>query len=430
MKIIKIISAFYVWFINPKGARIITPKVYLNYIIFIAIGVLLAALLVNLFLDLPIPDGFVLLMLLLSITMWIVNRYTKKMGYSLIIGYFILLLIFNGFCFLSNGRFFPMTYYLFPIVFVISYFSSKKYLFYLYAGVLLNVLILAYLDLYSIFTGMAYDGEYMRIADNYFSFLFASIALIIFFIDIVKIQIQEKQIAEESIKLKTAFLANTSHDIRNPVNAIHGFCSMLDDEEMSEEELVQYVGIIQSNTKQLLSLMNDIFDISMIQSGNFVLHPHFFNLNNLLKEVHHNFSQQIKNSEKEVSFQVHYGLPDEQSAIFADNVRINQILSNLIQNAIKHTPSGVIVFGYEKIILEDKLLFYVKDTGYGIPEEKQKEIFQRHISNISEKKNLSSSGLGLHITKNLMDLMKGEVWVESKEGEGAHFYFKIPLFYQ
>ena len=132
-------------------------------------------------------------------------------------------------------------------------------------------------------------------------------------------------------------------------------------------------------------------------------------------------------SNKNIELNVHFGLPMTQSIIFADASRITQILTNLLQNAIKYTHDGAIAFGYDKKLDSNELVFFVKDTGSGIPADKIKDIFTRYVTNIDVTKKVKGTGLGLHITNSLVHLMNGKVWVESEIGKGSQFYFTLPL---
>jgi signal transduction histidine kinase len=338
-----------------------------------------------------------------------------------------MLVLLNLFYIKNNGFFGPTAYFLFPSTFILMYFGIRKIILPLFVIIFLNIGIFTYMEVQQLIITLPYQSRSLQFLDLYISLLITITAIIIFLSGIIRINIKEQKIAQESNKLKTAFLANTSHDIRTPVSSILGFCTLLQDDDIAEEELQSFVSIIHSNSQQLLSLINDIFDISIIESGNFVLHPVAFDLNKLIKEIQLTFSQSIKSSRKDILLQAHYGLHHNQSIIYADSVRINQILNNLIQNAINHTKSGAIIYGYEKDLDTNTLLFYVKDTGAGIPSNMLEGIFERNITDVN-KSNIKGTGLGLHISRSLVKLMKGKIWVYSKEGEGSHFFFRIPLY--
>lgn len=243
--------------------------------------------------------------------------------------------------------------------------------------------------------------------------------------------IKAKEKAEESDRLKTAFLSNMSHEIRSPMNAVLGFTQLIKSDEQLSETGMQYIELIQNSGKQLLSLLEDIIDISKIQSNQLRIDKNAFDLNELMDELYLIFSNQLKLKDdcKTLLFK-----PEKTCAspfvIHSDPVRIKQILSNLLSNAIKFTPSGSINFGYS-IFSDDeapKIQFYVRDTGIGISAENQLLIFERfRQADNSFTRLYGGSGLGLAISKGLVELLGGNIWVESRPGEGSEFHFYIPL---
>ena len=425
MRIRKKISFAYHWITNPDNERIVSKKIYLNYIL------LWTAITFFLFVPLNIVVSLHLLAIICFIafvtivSIWVANRKFEKTTIPYIGAGVFILSITNILFILNNGLSGPVLYFLFPLLFIIIYFGNKGWNIYFILIVIINLGFLQFLEFYNIIEINPYENRLSQFFDFYLSGIISIFALLKFLSDIIKIQTNEKMIAQESNKLKTAFLANTSHDIRTPVASIHGFCTLLNEEGITEEEIWNYTKIIESNSNQLISLINDIFDISIIDSGNFALRPKYLNLNDLLDESKQNFIQVIKKTGKKINLHVHIGLPHKQSIIYADSVRITQILANLLQNSVNHTNTGAIIFGYKKELNSNSLVFYVKDTGSGIPDEKIDTIFDRNITNVSNSDTVST-GLGLHITKTLITLMKGDIWVESVENEGTHFYFKIP----
>ncbi|MEJ5265607.1 MAG: PAS domain S-box protein [Bacteroidales bacterium] len=240
-------------------------------------------------------------------------------------------------------------------------------------------------------------------------------------IEMEKQLIEAKNKAEESDRLKTAFLHNISHEIRTPMNAIMGFADLLKNEELAPERRTKYLDIIINSSKQLLSIVNDVLEISRLESRTVPLHFSTFNLNHLAEELYHLFLPRIRN----LKFSFHCGLPIEKAFIEGDKEKINQILTNLLNNALKFTQEGSIEFGYN--IENDNLVWYVRDTGMGIPENEQDKIFERfYQANLAIAQLKGGSGLGLSIVKNLVELMGGHIWLESVPGQGSTFYVKLP----
>lgn len=241
--------------------------------------------------------------------------------------------------------------------------------------------------------------------------------------DTEKVLIDLKNKAEESDRLKTAFLANMSHEIRTPMNAICGFSNLLLDGNLSKDQKENFVEIININSMQLLSIINDIIDISKIESGQISLSNVKFNVNELLNEVETVFAAQAKL--KGLKFTCQKGLSNSEATISSDEMKVRQILNNLIYNALKFTETGSVEIGYK--LNGDYLEFFVKDTGNGIPLDKYEVIFERfqqleNTSNQSRK----GTGLGLPISKAFVELLGGKIWLLSEFGSGTTFYFSIP----
>jgi PAS domain S-box-containing protein len=235
--------------------------------------------------------------------------------------------------------------------------------------------------------------------------------------------IAAKEKAEESDRLKTAFLHNVSHEIRTPMNAIIGFSALLSEPDTSEEEKHQFIDIIFQSGSQLLSIINDIVDIANVESGQVKLNKQEMNLNSHLRNLGEQFS--YKEKPDVISINLSLGLSDKKSLILTDSTKLIQILSNLINNATKFTSEGRIDFGYS--LNDGYLEFFVKDTGIGIPPEHHEKIFERffQVDNLVSRK-FGGTGLGLSICKAYVELMGGKIWVISNPGEGTDFHFTIP----
>jgi signal transduction histidine kinase len=215
-----------------------------------------------------------------------------------------------------------------------------------------------------------------------------------------------------------------SHEIRTPVNGIIGFSQLLGDNSITDEKRNEYIEIIRANADSLISLIDDILDVSIIQEGQVKLRKTTVNINLLLDEIFSNFlSPRYK--EKGLELEIKKSLPDETATITTDPLRVKQILNNLISNAFKFTEKGKIEFGY--ISEPNFIKFYIKDTGIGISQEKQDAIFMRFIqADASFTRRFGGSGLGLAISKGLVEILGGQISVISKVGEGSEFCFTLP----
>ncbi|MGC9341222.1 MAG: PAS domain S-box protein, partial [Bacteroidales bacterium] len=233
--------------------------------------------------------------------------------------------------------------------------------------------------------------------------------------------------AEEADQLKTAFLSNMSHEIRTPMNSILGFSSLLENPDITHDQRNKYIQFINRNGENLLNLIGDIIDIAKIESNQLKISKTACNIHELLEELKENMSKIIDIEAKEhIDLKLNYNR-SYNLFLFTDPYRLRQILANLVYNAIKFTIKGYIEFGYN-INNEREVLFYVKDTGRGIPDEMQEKIFERfHKLESSKIKLYGGAGLGLAISNQLLKLLGGKIWLESEEGEGTTFYFTLPL---
>ncbi|MBN1186007.1 MAG: response regulator [Bacteroidales bacterium] len=257
---------------------------------------------------------------------------------------------------------------------------------------------------------------------------------IILFEDITELKEAEKQLikaknsAESQDRMKSAFLANMSHDIRTPIHGILGLIELLKNETISQEESKMYYDIIHSSGETLLNLINDIIDISKIEVGELQINKTSFNIKEILQELLITYKR-IRNTLDKSHIEIILELEniDKELFVLSDKTRFRQIMSNLLSNALKFTYEGSIKFGYT-MYTESELTFYVKDTGIGIPEENHEQIFERFKRvNALGKELIEGTGLGLAICKQLTELLGGKIWVESIPNSGSVFFFTIPF---
>ncbi len=232
-----------------------------------------------------------------------------------------------------------------------------------------------------------------------------------------------KEKAEESDRLKTAFLHNISHEIRTPLNAIIGFSGFLDQPDLSEEDRKEYIDIIFQSNNQLLTIINDILNISHIETGQTKLKITPVDINRMLKNLYRQFLPEAER--KDLSFRIGKHRSDCKAIVETDESKLIQIMSNLISNALKFTGSGYVEFGYE--CRGDHVEFYVEDSGIGIAAEEQERVFDRFYQvDKTESRNYGGTGLGLPISKGFTELLGGRIWLKSEINRGSSFYFTIP----
>ena len=237
--------------------------------------------------------------------------------------------------------------------------------------------------------------------------------------------IEAKEHAEESDRLKSAFLANMSHEVRTPLNGIIGFSELLADPDFDEEQKSEFIQSIIASGNNLLTIISDIMDFSRMESGEITIRSSLINVQKLISIIKEQFAIQVEGKKLELNLTHpdHY----EETAVFADAERLKQIFNNLMSNAIKFTMNGSIEIGFQP---KGKMVeFYVKDTGIGIPAEFHDTIFERFMQvEAGNSRKYGGNGLGLAISKKLVELMGGKIWVVSESGVGSVFYFTLPIF--
>ncbi len=233
-----------------------------------------------------------------------------------------------------------------------------------------------------------------------------------------------KEKAQESDQLKTAFLNNISHEIRTPFNGILGFLSLINEKDITTEEREQYIDIINMSAERLLNTINDIVEISTIQAHQTKVVKAISYISNLTERL---FEKHKTEAEKKgLKLILNHQFLNHDGCFYTDEGKLFSVLTNLLNNAIKFTKSGSVVFGYEKS--GDNVRFYVKDTGVGIQSHKKQTIFERFMQgDVSNTREFEGSGLGLSIAKAYVELLEGTIWLESEPGKGTVFYVEIPF---
>jgi len=238
--------------------------------------------------------------------------------------------------------------------------------------------------------------------------------------------VRAKERAEESDRLKSSFLANMSHEIRTPLNGIVGIAQFLDSDNLTNKERQEYIRVMNTCCSQLVKLIDDIIVVSQIEAKQIKINPVSVQINNFMDELYHFFETYMRTNNKG-----HIELILDRSGfiddliVYVDSARLRQVLTNLINNAIKFTEKGYIRFGYRQLS-PDKLEFVVEDTGIGLKPEHKEIIFERFRQvELTNNRQYEGAGLGLSISRSLVQLMGGDLSIESTEGKGSTFYFTI-----
>lgn len=319
----------------------------------------------------------------------------------------------------SNGPVLPL--FVVFYAFLILVFNRKYY------ALIFLIIFLNLLGMYLV-ESVYYNeiGTYLNIetklSDIYMGMVFSLLVIYSFVVAIKKNYIHEQERARMSDRLKSAFLANMSHEIRTPLNAIVGFSSLISEPDLTEDDKIMFREQVQSNSDYLISLIEDIIDVSKIESNQLTIKLQEINVVPLITKIVQTFQLAIA-SNKNVRVVTKLGAT--AILVTADQVRLEQILRNLLANAIKFTDDGVIEVDCEK--RNDFYIFSVKDTGIGIHLEHQLAIFERFRKIDNSKQYLHrGTGIGLFLSKQLVELLGGKIWVESEVGVGSTFYFTIP----
>lgn len=321
--------------------------------------------------------------------------------------------------FMSIG---PILYFVFAFGALIVWVWNGRMLFFLLTIYIFNILLLYILENTHLDRLSSYPDFATRSQDIYISFTLYSFLLIFLFQKIKEDFNREKERAIKSDLMKSAFLANMSHEIRTPMNAIVGFSELLIDENDAEKR-AQYIQIIQSSSGNLLKLINEIVDLSKIEAGEMSLSLSTFSIKAVFEEMMNIYSIELVQRNKS-QVKLSYELPTGDFYVFSDPYRLKQILSNLLNNAVKHTNAGEIIATCQ--LKKNELHFSVSDTGTGIPIEDQEKIFDRFTKFNYLNNNSEGTGIGLSIVEKLVGLLSGEIWLKSAWEKGSVFYFKIP----
>ncbi|MEA3504864.1 MAG: ATP-binding protein, partial [Bacteroidota bacterium] len=234
-----------------------------------------------------------------------------------------------------------------------------------------------------------------------------------------------KEAAEISDKLKSYFIANISHEIRTPVNAIVGFIDPLKEKDITTEEREKYLHIIEKSSDRLIRIIDKILDISLIESGDLKIEMSETNIRSQINDITYHYNNIISDERRDVTFKTKFESSSEPLFLKTDPTRLYQILNNLLSNAVKFTEKGEIELGY--FTKEKSIIFYVRDTGSGIPTTYHDNIFKTFSqADLSHTRKHGGTGLGLAICYKLIEKLKGKIWFEAEENFGSTFYIQLP----
>lgn len=315
-----------------------------------------------------------------------------------------------------------MPFFLILYAFLILIFD-KRYFFLISCLLVVNLGVLYFIESrFSIELG-EYENNALRLNDNYIGMFFSLIAIYAFMASIKRNYVLEFERAKKADQLKSAFLANMSHEIRTPLNAIVGFSSLISDRDINESEKKGFEEQIEKNSDYLLSLIDDIIDVSKIESNQLTIKNDDVDVVPLIRQITQSFQLGVPEGK---SIRIYENLSMEKLTVHIDKIRFEQILRNLLANAVKFTEKGFVEVACKET--DDFYIFSVKDTGLGIHPDHQQIIFERFMKVENHKQHLyRGTGIGLFLTKQLVELFGGKIWLESELGQGTTFYFTIPI---
>ena len=320
----------------------------------------------------------------------------------------------------SNGPIMPILIVFYAFLILVF---DKKYFYYISIVLYLNLLALFLIEFNFNEQMGTYPDLKSKLMDNYIGMTFSFVIIYLFIAVIKKNYILEYEQARKSDQLKSAFVANMSHEIRTPLNSIVGFSSLIAEEELTVEQKSLYCSQILSNSDYLLQLIEDIIDVSKIESNQLSMSIKEVDVVPMMEKLVQSFQFSIA-EKKELEIVMH---PDcKDIVVKADPIRLEQVFRNLLSNAIKFTEKGKIEMGCNKSA--DYYTFYVKDSGIGLQLENHQIIFDRFMKIDNDKQHLyRGTGIGLYLSKQLVEMFGGKIWLESQLGKGACFYFTIPV---
>lgn len=373
-------------------------------------------------------DLYLLAIPLFSLIIFVVVYYLARMEKYVDFAKWLFLgsifIFINLLWYYNYGSHGPWFYLVILLYSYLIFMMAGRQLFIISIVLVLNVVVLFVFEYHYPDAVGNYPNEYSRIVDTYMAILLYGAVAYVLMTIAKRLYLKEYQKAKESDRLKSSFLANMSHEIRTPLNAIVGFSNLLAEDEVDSDEKEQYVEIINQSNASLLRLIDDVLDVSLIEADQMKISHREVALNQLFNNMLVTYQKVLKEKGKE-TIKLELEIPDKQYFVQADPARINQVMVNLLDNAIKFTHQGKVSFGFKKE--EAFLHFFVADTGIGIDPQYVDALFERFFKVEDDQKKLyRGTGIGLYLSKKVVELMGGKIWVDSKLHKGSVFHFTLP----
>mgnify|MGYP002640276116 CR=1 FL=1 len=389
------------------------------------VAISLLSLLINLQINIEKP---LLYITITAVIVFIIVAIVIKRGLNLTLSQYLILvitLIFtNLLWYFEYGHHGPVLY-MFLIIFALTVFIWEgKRLIISLVIIIINLTICFYFE----YNYRGYIADYpdssTKIIDVYASVVMFLILIYALMKVVKKSYAKEYEKALESDKLKSSFLKNINHEVRTPLNAIIGFSSLLSTDDITPEQRKDYGELIAESNDALLRIIDDILLVSILESDKVTSLDNECNLDDVISDLHKTFNERlIKNQKQHIELKIDEA--NVSAIVNTDNIRLQQVFVRLMENAIKFTQKGKINYGYR--VEQDTIVFHIADMGIGIHEKHHSKIFDRFYTvESNEYEVYRGTGIGLYITKKIVESLNGDIWLSSIYGSGATFYFSIP----
>lgn len=374
------------------------------------------------------PESLLMYINYAAIAVYIIIAVTIKRGFNLVASQYLFIivsLIFtNALWYFEHGHFGPVLYLLVLIFAVTIFIWEGRKLIFSSIFIMLNLFICLYIEYNHPELIENYHNSTTRLFDVYASVLMFLILIYALMYSVKKSYSREYRKALQSDKLKSSFLENINHEVRTPLNAIIGFSSLLNEDDITPEQRKEFTGLIGESNDALLRIIDDILLVSTLESGNTSTNVTACDLDSAMTGLYKTLKQHLVKNKKE-NIELLLSEPNISGIVETDKIRLQQVFIRLMDNAIKFTKSGKINFGYR--VESDKILFHVADTGIGIQGKYHEKIFDRFYKvEIDQDEVYRGTGIGLFITKKIVESLDGDIWLSSIFGSGTTFYFTIP----
>ncbi len=415
------------WFTRSENPIELVDAFFIKVVLF-GIIISLFGVINNIIIDLPLESVLInLSSTIVLIGIYILARFKNKFTLAKHLFNLTIFVSLNFLWFYNGGVDGPTLLVFVAFFIVLIFFTEGKMQTYTIITFGINILVLFYFQYYYPNYIIDYTSKFQQITDHFLLMIVFLTMMVPMLLYVQQNYNQQKKKAEESEELKSSFLANMSHEIRTPMNSILGFSELLRDPDLNDSEKGYYLDIIRSNGQVLLHLLNNIMELSKLDSNLISINEGPVHVRKLMEQIQLSFKNDF-DSKPSLKLELNIPYNEAELTIISDELFLYQILSNLVSNALKYSNKGIIQMGYTIPSIRDNLVIFVSDTGMGMDVKTRSIIFDRFRQGDEKySRKHGGMGLGLAICKELTQVLGGEIWVESAEGVGSTFYFSVPM---